>query len=90
MVLNSHRDLPTELQLENDGLSPFGIRELLFLATILVIGFCGFTVCVDKIYSVSDEYDNLESITVHSKDLSLATQSNDTRLYSGYSMSIEN
>ena len=28
-------------------------RELFFLALILFFGFCGFTVCVDKIYNRS-------------------------------------
>lgn len=90
MVLNSKSTLQSELQFEDDGIFTIGIRELLFLGTILVIGFCGFTVCVDKIYSVADHHQDLESITVHSKDLSLATQPASTNPYSSYSLSIEN
>lgn len=46
-----------------------GLKELLFLAFILFIGFCGFTVCVDKIYSAPDT-NQIQSITVHNKSAS--------------------
>jgi len=53
----------------NEETFSLGLKELLFLAFILFIGFCGFTVCVDKIYSAPDS-NQIQSITVHNKSVS--------------------
>lgn len=90
MKLKSSSTALAELQFEHENNFSLGIRELLFLGTILSIGFCGFTVCVDKIYSVSLESNQIESITVHDNDLSAVHQTANPSLYSGYSLSIEN
>ncbi len=53
-------------KVEIEKAQPFalGIRELVFLITILIIGFSGFNVCVDKI-STTGNPNNISSITVY-------------------------
>ncbi len=60
---------PLEHSFEKEDTFRLGLKELLFLAFILFIGFCGFTVCVDKIYSVSSDR-GIKSITVHDNRVS--------------------
>ena len=53
-------------KVEIEKAQPFalGLRELVFLFTILIIGFSGFNVCVDKI-SAAGNPNNITSITVY-------------------------
>lgn len=90
MISNSESTALAELNLDSDGNFIIGLRELLFLATIFFFGFCGFTVCVDKIYSVSENQNEIESIMVHGKDLSAVGNSIEATNYLGYSLSLEN
>lgn len=46
-----------------------GLKELMFLAFILFFGFCGFTVCIDKIYEDNSNAE-IKSITVYDRSLS--------------------
>jgi len=66
--MSLHIDVPAseDFFLSEDSTFHLGFKELLFLAFILFIGLCGFTVCVDKIYadSLTDEF---QSITIHNK-----------------------
>jgi len=57
---------PNTIHFNKDDHFTLGIKELLFLAFTLFIGFCGFTVCVDKIYAEHDIH-HIENITVHTK-----------------------
>jgi len=47
---------------DDEATFTLGFKELIFLAFILFFGFCGFTVCVDKIYS-EDSVKEIESVT---------------------------
>lgn len=44
-----------------------GFKEILFLALILFFGFCGFSVCAEKIYAQQDEKE-IKSIKIHDRD----------------------
>jgi len=44
-------------------------KELGLLSLILFLGFTGFTLCVDKIYEIS-EPNKIEEITVHDSPMS--------------------
>ncbi len=55
---------PNKVQIEKATPFTLGIREIIFLSTILFIGFFGFNVCVDKITGVSNAK-NISSITVY-------------------------
>lgn len=69
---------------ELDNSFSLGFKELLFLATILFIGFCGFSVCVDTIYATPD-YEEINSITVYDKGISYSERQSPT-YYQGYSV----
>ena len=71
MSLEIQHPASVRAELEQDNSFSLGFKELLFLATILFIGFCGFTVCVEKIYG-SPDYNEINSITVYDKDISFS------------------
>jgi len=52
-----------------------GIKEFGFLSLILFLGFTGFSLCLDKIYSMPDAH-KIDEITVHSP---VITQVDDSR-----------
>ena len=53
---------------ENLGRYPYtfslGVKEFLFLSMIFFFGFCGFSVCVEKIYAQKSNK-SIENITIH-------------------------
>ncbi len=71
---------------DNEASFTLGFKELIFLAFILFFGFCGFTVCVDKIYS-EDAVKEIESVTVHNRSISSVDLPKPT--YKGYQMTIK-
>ena len=74
--------------LSNDETSfTLGLKELIFLAFILFFGFCGFTVCVDKIYS-QDAVKEIESVTVHNRSIS-SVEHHEPTYKLGYQMTIK-
>lgn len=86
MLNNNLQQGPNPLEL--DPIAPFslGFKELLFLATILFIGFCGFNVCVDKIYAAPDQA-QIHSITVYQKDFSYqSVEKRETATALGYAI----
>ncbi len=58
---------------ESLGRQPYsftlGLKELLFLGLMFFFGFCGFSVCVEKIYAQKSD-NTIEDVTVHNIDIS--------------------
>jgi len=61
-----------------------GFKELLLLAFILFFGFCGFTICVDKLYSNDLQNDKINSVILHDESLSTLEVPNDLEYPAGY------
>lgn len=57
-----------------------GFKEFLFLTFIFFFGFCGFTICVDKLYNQEQTEDKIDSVTRHDDSLS-AIQGHTTKEY---------
>lgn len=59
---------------ENLGRYPYSftlsLKELLFLGIIFFFGFCGFSVCVEKIYAEKDSQEQIENVTIHNIEIS--------------------
>ena len=64
MQPSSRASLNNKVHIEKVPPFTLGFREIIFLSTILFIGFSGFNVCVDKITGVSNT-SNISSITVY-------------------------
>jgi len=71
---------------DDEATFTLGFKELIFLAFILFFGFCGFTVCVDKIYS-EDSVKEIESVTVHNRSISSIEHPTTHKM--GYQMTIK-
>ena len=69
MIPNIDGSIDYGFTISEDASFTLGFKELIFLAFILFFGFCGFTVCVDKIYS-KDSVKEIESVTVHNRSIS--------------------
>ncbi len=53
-----------------DSTYSLGFKEFIFLTFIFFFGFCGFTVCVDKLYNQEQNDKKIESVTRHDDNLS--------------------
>lgn len=62
-----------------------GFKEFLFLTFIFFFGFCGFTICVDKLYSQEQTEDKIDSVIRHDDGLS-AIDASFSREYSANNM----
>lgn len=57
-----------------------GFKEFIFLTFIFFFGFCGFTICVDKLYSGEPAEDKIDSVIRHDDSLS-AIDASSTKEY---------
>jgi len=83
MIPNIDGSVDYGFTLSDEATFTLGFKELIFLAFILFFGFCGFTVCVDKIYS-EDSVKGIESVTVHDRSLGSIEQHTTTLTGVGY------
>ncbi|MBT8189835.1 MAG: hypothetical protein HKO89_07285 [Saprospiraceae bacterium] len=54
-----------------------GLKEFLFLSLIFFFGFCGFSVCIDKIYAQKPDK-SIKDITIHEIEISTLNDGTET------------
>lgn len=56
-----------------------GLKEFLFLSLIFFFGFCGFSVCIDKIYAQKPDK-SIKDITIHDIEITSLNTDSDSDL----------
>jgi hypothetical protein len=71
---------------DQDASYSLGFKEFIFLTFIFFFGFCGFTVCVDKLYNQDQNEKKIQSVTRHDDNLSATTPAVHTYYAANYTV----